>query len=340
MTDAQLAELYKTGHKYRRELLAMPLAQLAPIIQHMTMRLGVRGKESVGTLDTDAELRPYTGQKNASDNTQITLRTLETYHGSVVKEFEPKVLSATIYGNTVATKPTDTDIVKAVAMLMAQKATNKIGKALFAGVRNGSGTTTNDLFDGFSTIIAAEKTAGEIAAGKGNCADLGALSVANIVDKLMEFYQDAACEELQDQQVKMFLPRGLYNMYNRGYQIDFGATPYNKEYKKTFLEGTDDRCELVPLSGLTGTGKIILTTKNNMLIGADQMSDMESVRIRECDNPFVAQFVMELFFGVQFESINKERLCIGEHTIATGEESGGSGDTPTTPETPETGETV
>ena len=52
--DELTARLYESGHKYRKELLAMPLAQLNTLLQHMTLRLGVRGKESVGELDTDA----------------------------------------------------------------------------------------------------------------------------------------------------------------------------------------------------------------------------------------------------------------------------------------------
>lgn len=90
--DELTARLYESGHKYRKELLAMPLAQLNTLLPHMTLRLGVRGKESVGELDTDAELRPFTGEKNATDATDIQLRTLETFHGSVVKEFIPSHL--------------------------------------------------------------------------------------------------------------------------------------------------------------------------------------------------------------------------------------------------------
>lgn len=316
--DELTARLYESGHKYRKELLAMPLAQLNTLLQHMTLRLGIRGKESVGELDTDAELRPFTGEKNATDATDIQLRTLETFHGSVVKEFIPSHLSSTVYGNAVSTTPTETDIVRAIAMLMAQKASNKLRTNLFTAVRKPTGTTTADLFDGFATIIGKEKTAGNLSSAKGNLTAIGELTRANIVDKLMEYYQDATCEELQEQNTKMWLPTNLYNLYMKGYQDDFGSSPFNREYKKTFLEGTDDRCELVPFSGLRGTGLTLITVKRNMLIGADQMSDAENVRIRPCDNPFTVQFVMELYFGVQIESLSKQVLNVGEFTLPSG----------------------
>lgn len=317
--DELISRLYESGHKYRKELLVMPLVQLKPILQHMTLRLGVRGKESVGELDTDAEVAPFTGEKNASDNTGIDLRDLETFHGSVVKEFIPSQLSSTIYGNAVSTTPTETDIVRAIALKMAQRATNKFRVNLFKAVRNPSGKKTQDLFDGFATVINKDKTAGKISSEKGNMTDLGDLTRANVVDKLKAYYQDGLTEELQEEEnAKMFLPTNIYNLYNDGFQDEFGHVPFNTEYKKTFLLGTDNHCQLVPMSGLRGTGKIITTTKSNMLIGADQMGDLERVLIRPCDNPFAVQFVMELYFGVQIESLSKEIFNVGEFTLPSG----------------------
>ena len=48
------------------------------------------------------------------------------------------------------------------------------------------------------------------------------------------------------------------------------------------------------------------------------MSDAENVRIRPCDNPFTVQFVMELYFGVQIESLSKQVLNVGEFTLPSG----------------------
>lgn len=320
LTEAQLHELYATGTKYRRELLAMPVAQLAPLLEHMTLRPGIRGKEVIGELDTDAELRPYRTAKDAADKTTIALRELETFHGDVVKEFDPHLLAATIYGDQVATRATETSIVKSIAMLMAKKASGNLGKHLFTAVRNASGDKTSDLFNGFCTIAARDKTAGKIASEKKNYADLGFINKANVCDRLQELYQDAACEELQSDTVKMFLPRSIYNLYNRAYQEYHGYVPYNREYSKTFLEGSDDKCELVPMFGMAGAGQIFLTDRANMLVGVDQMSDTESVRIRECDNPKVAQFFMHLYFGVEFETISPQRFLLGEFTTTEPQE--------------------
>ena len=51
--------LVNSGAKFRKEILAMPVVALGKSLQHMTVRNGVRGDETVGGYDSDAEVRPY-----------------------------------------------------------------------------------------------------------------------------------------------------------------------------------------------------------------------------------------------------------------------------------------
>ncbi|WP_300828731.1 hypothetical protein [uncultured Rikenella sp.] len=299
----------------------MPLALLQPVLAHMTMRANVRGKEVVGEISEGAEIRPYRSAKDAVEGIpEVTLRELETFLGDVVREFDPNMLLGTLFTDRVATPLTDREIARKMAFLMAQSVSNKFYKAIWSANRNASGSTTMDLFDGFATIIDNEITDKNITSDKGNFADLGSINEANVGDKLLEAYNDAVSEELQSEsRIKLFVPRSIYNQYNKWYLAEFGSVAYNKEFKKTFLEGTDDTVELVPMTGLKDTGKIIFTVRNNMLVGCDQMSDMEQVEIRRPDNPKALQFFMMLYFGVQFESISPQRLLVGQFTTTTGE---------------------
>ncbi len=321
LTEDQLQALKAAGTKYRKDLLAMPLALLQPVLAHMTMRTNVRGKEVVGEISEGAEIRPYRSAKDAVEGIpEVTLRELETFLGDVVREFDPNMLLGTLFTDRVATPLTDREIARKMAFLMAQSVSNKFYKAIWSAKRNASGSTTMDLFDGFATIIDNEITDRNITSDKGNFADLGSVNEANVGDKLMEAYNDAVSEELQSEsRIKLFVPRSIYNQYNKWYLAEFGSVAYNKEFKKTFLEGTDDTVELVPMTGLKDTGKIIFTVRNNMLVGCDQMSDMEQVEIRRPDNPKALQFFMMLYFGVQLESISPQRLLVGQFTTTTGE---------------------
>ena len=48
------------------------------------------------------------------------------------------------------------------------------------------------------------------------------------------------------------------------------------------------------------------------------VDDAETIRVRECDNPFLLQFVAALFFGVDYEYIGEERLLVAEQKDSIG----------------------
>ena len=60
------ASLQKSAVQYRKQLLLLAILGLEKILPYFTLRTGIRYKEVVGTLDGPFELRPYTGQKNAT----------------------------------------------------------------------------------------------------------------------------------------------------------------------------------------------------------------------------------------------------------------------------------
>ena len=306
-------ELLASGHKYRRELLALPMAMLSNVIVHMTPRYGIQGKETVGMGANAAQLRPYRTDKGAKDTSGIELRTIETFLGDVVEEFDPYVLWSTIYSNHFGTNPTQARIAYEMAMLMAKSVGETLRDSIWTAKRNEKGETTMDLFNGFESIIDTEKTAGSIAESKGNLLSLGDLTLANVCDKLKQAYRNTH-EQLRRQNTKMFLPQDIYDLYCDGYQIDHESLPYNLQFKKTFLEGSDGRCELVPMTGMSQE-KIILTTKRNMLVGMDQTGSREKVEIRRPDNPKLVQFFMVSYFGVEYESIHERNFCAAEFTL-------------------------
>lgn len=308
--------LVNSSAKFRKEALAMPVAALLDkALKHMTLRTGVNGKETVGAVGSDAEVRPYRTEKGATDTSKIVGRTLETFLGDVLEEFDPYQLYTTVYGEAYSdkTKRTDLEIVKALVLQMAKSVSKKLGVAIFTGQRNAQGTTTAALFDGFNKITATEITAGNIAAAKGNYFEHDAITAANVGDVLKSIY-DAASEELQESDdLKMFVPKSVKKLYEDWCLAHFGAVVYNTTYVKNRLHGTEDApCEIVALSGMKNSPYIYLTTKQNMLVGCDQKSNEERVLVRVPDNPKVVQFFMCFFWGVQFQMIEKEYLLVAK----------------------------
>lgn len=322
MPTVSHTELNKAAQKYRKELLIMAVLGLGNTLQHMTLRTGVRYKETVGELSGPVELMPYTGEllndDYEEDGMTIAGRDLETYLGQAVKLFDPNTLISSLYGAAI-TKGSgleNLEINKAVLTLMMRKISGGLNKSIFNGVRNAAGKTTATLFNGFDKITLTEVTAGNITVAKGNRYDFAAaITSSNAVDLLKACYRSCS-DELKGEAVKMVLPQTVYDAYLDDYQTVVGAAPYNKEFKKTFLEGSDNLCELVPLVGKKDAPYLQITTKENMLVGVNQVGEEEQIEVRRGDNPFKLQFITTMFFGTQFESISPERLMVGKFFVA------------------------
>jgi hypothetical protein len=306
-------ELAKSAHKFRKELLIMAVIALQNSLQHMTLRTGIRYKETVGQLGGSIEIGPYDESRVDNTNIDIKGRTLETFLGSVIKKFSPNSVYKSLYGNSIISGDglKNVPITQAVVAYLMKQVSKSLDKNLWSAVRNDSGTTTAALFNGFDTITKTEITAGNISVAKGNMyAFTSHITNVNAVDSLKQFYR-AASDELQGEKVKLFIPKSIYNAYVDDYQATVGAVPYNREFKKTFLEGSNDSCELVALPNKKDTPYIHITTKQNMLIGTDQESSTEKITV-EKHHPFILDFVVAMFFGCQFETISPERFFTGK----------------------------
>lgn len=307
------AELKKSATTFQKELLITPVLSCSDTLQHFTGRPGVAGREVIGQLTGNIELGPYNAKRVDDTGVNITPRVLETYLGSVVKRFDPNEAAKTVWGETFAQgeELTRAALVLQVLTYLSAQLGKMIGAALWTAERDASGDKTKNLFDGFDTITKKEIDASSISTTQGNLHEFPeAFSDTNTVDLLMKFYEGAA-PELQAVETKLYIPHSLYNAYNRDYATRFGSTPYNHEYSKTFLEGTQNLCELVPLASKKGSEYVHLSTKKNMLYGYGAGMADENIAIEKY-HEFLISFVATMYFGVQFETIAKESLFVGK----------------------------
>lgn len=306
-------ELAKTAIKYRKVFLMMAVIGLEETKKHMSIRPGIRYKETVGELSGSIEIGPYSESRVDQGDISVVPRELETFFGSVVREFSPNTIYQSLWGSSVTKGEglKDTDITKQVVAYLMKKMSEALNKNVWSATRNANGTKTADLFNGFDTITQTEITGGGLSKEKNNLFSFTtAVNDANAVDELKKFYRNAD-DILKGEQTKLFISHNIYDAYVEDYKATTGAIPYNKEFDKTTLEGSRGKCELVPLSNKADSNFIQLTTQANMLIGVDQESDLEKILI-EKHAAFVLQFIVTMFFGCQYESISKERLLVGK----------------------------
>lgn len=308
-------ELKTSFAKYRKDLIQIPSRALDEAAKYMSRRIGVRGKETVGQLDGDMQLGPYSLTRKDENGVTITGRTLETYLGSCVKPFEPNKVRESIFGSNVfqgeALK--NQPITKLVGAFLFGKLGEGLFNELFTAKRNETGTKTVDLFDGFKTITDKEIKAKAVSTDKGNLKQTTKLTNVNAVDVLEEFY-DAADEKLKKENTFMFMSSYELMLYRRAYRSVYGQLNYNEKFEQLHLDG-NKKCKLVGLDNVPQGFKII-TPGSNMLIGLATEGDKCSFDVeKSLDSHFLVDFVATMYFGTQYESIVKEKILFGYDEI-------------------------
>lgn len=326
--------LAQSANKFRKELLKQPILALGYALNYFTVRSGIRGSETTGTLDGDFELGPYDPYRVERSDLTIKGRTLQSYFGSVVKEFDPNSVYQSIYGSSIVKGEglKNVPITLQVLSLMASKIGKSLRLHLFDAVRNASGTKTKDLFNGVDTVTAAEITAGNIATSKGNLFEFTeAINSSNAVDLITAFCRAAAaelleCEDGEDSKadaLNLYVPRSVVYAYRDDYKATTGNSPIYDKFNQMVVEGFPN-IRFVPFAGKANSKFIQLSQRKNMLIATDQLGDKEKIVV-EKHHPFVLDFIATLFWGFDFESIDASRLLVGKfyEKPASSEGSGG-----------------
>lgn len=309
-----LQEFQEAATEYRKDLLMLPIIGIQDTLQWMTGRPGIRYKENVATINGNAQFGPYKPSRSTDFNLNLDFRTLETFMGSVVAKFEPNSAISTLLGEIGATKgdgQMSTPSAMHVLALIAKGLSENLNDAIWKGKRNPSGDLTIDLFDGFDTITENEIASGGLTEKKGNYMKLDdEITNVNAVDiaKKILFSLDP---RLRSQDLNLYCTQDFADKYNEAYLMSHGGIIYNNQYDQQTVEGSNGRLHIVPLYNKNGSKFMHISPKSNMLVGYDQMGDVENVLVKEYE-PFILSYIATMFFGVQFESIDKRRMKVIE----------------------------
>lgn len=308
-------ELETSCRQYRQELIMVPLEALRDeTAKHITILPGVRNSLTWGELDGDAELGPWSSASAEDADYSISGRTLQVWPGNCAKNFDPMEVFQSIYGESIALGQSMTthQIARKVAALLAARIGKHLDKdAVFNGVRNVKGRKTKDLFDGFDTIIAKEIAAEKLSEANNNYMKFtGAIDNTSAVDAAKEFWRKAA-PYLRDHEVEMHVPEWFYWAYIDDYQVRHGALPYNTEYDKFTLEGSDGKCRFCHITAEANTKYLKLTTKKNLILGTDINSQENHVSIQKYSS-WKLTFEYAAVYGAQIRSLQPELLFVAE----------------------------
>ncbi len=309
--------LVGSAHRYRKDVMTMVLASIEEITAHMRTVEKLKGKETQASIVPQAHFRPYSSEKIVSGTAGITARTLETFPLEILEEFDPEELYKTIFGQPVDADKIDLDIVRRLITEEMKNACRGLCDAVFTGVRNATGPANAHCIDGFNTIIATEKAAGNIAFNKGNFVALGEVSEYNIGDQWALMYSliDESLRGDSKKKLKLVCSYKEKEMYNNWYAMKFGHGNFAGVPNQQYLHGTENRVEIVALPGMGASTHCFITTQDNMKVGYDISPASAKYEVRRPDNPNLVQFHVVIYLGVDFANIDKQYLFAASRTV-------------------------
>ena len=316
MSTVDISKVQDYAEKHKKELLNLAVMN-AEVIQKMDLVAGVTDKYTMTELAFKKIFKPYAKAWDPDSNkAELIPRTGRVEIGQVELEEEPLRYLKTYLGNILkgGVNPEEHPFEKEFLEGIVKRVSNDINDDLaFFGdyaLRQSQdpaiAKSVKSINNGFFTIIDKEVAANNISEAKGNLIKTGDINSTNAVAKLKSFYRKACTKmpALRSQTVRLYISFEVYDAYNDNYQAINGALPYNKEFEKTFLEGSANRCILEPMSSMGISKRIMLGPFENFKVLVDQISDQEDITVFNPGNPKVMGFFLAAAIGFEFMTLN------------------------------------
>lgn len=315
--------LQESAQKYRTELITMPMFALRDATQHMGMRTGIRYKEHVHELGGKFQMGNFDKYKKGDGATEIKQRTLETFLGNCIEPIDPVSLYKTLWGSDLVNPSAQKNQpwTKRICAYIAAQIGEHMYDYLWTAKHDADNTTlTMKWFNGFCAIEDVEIAAEAMSVEEQNLYILPEkITAENAEDVLNEFIWGSEAanstwggvnKKLRDAHgLKLFMSDRTKHLYEVCYQMNHGALPYNTQFNKAHLDGKQN-IEFVAL-GNVPEDYLCLTSKNNILTLWNQETSDEGFEVKgSLTSHYDVDFISNLFFGLQYLSINKEMLCV------------------------------
>jgi hypothetical protein len=189
--------------------------------------------------------------------------------------------------------------------------------ALFTAKRNNSDSKLKltDSFDGWFSIIDADILSGKISISNKNLYAPGdAITRANAGDYLLAMWRTRH-EAFRTKNGIMWISEDVGDLYDDWYRDEHDSPPMVDVSGQQILEGTNGRVRIRRTGAFpSGSQRVILTTRENMIYGTDKLEDLKSMRAFDSGNPYMFTAVMKYVFGTQFVSIHEREFAVNDRS--------------------------
>lgn len=183
-------------------------------------------------------------------------------------------------------------------------------RALYRGVYNAGGTASIDIVNGLLKLVTDE-----IAASNITPIATGAVTSANVVDKLLQVH-DGLGQEYKDEMTVMPVNSTIFDWYSRKFSpilntnlIGAGGAPVqNGLINEIRLEGTN--CMIKREVGLGTSQRLIITPAGNRVLGIDSMDDFTNFEFQRFNRTI--KVLVDGKIGVNFNQVDNGALAVND----------------------------
>ncbi|HQW95340.1 MAG TPA: hypothetical protein PKX86_09625 [Bacteroidia bacterium] len=270
MATPNLSAAAAYGTKFAKGILLKVFSGLAE--QGITVYTGIKGPTKFGKMAAGVGLKAYNGTFTAPGGVVFTDRQLTPALATYETQIQPLLYYNKWMADQIRANATAKDI--PFENYMWQQITQEIQHELVNSVL-GIGDTTDvssnlaiRITDGFNKIIDA--------IGLTPVAT-GAITAANVITQLESVYESIPAR-YRKHKMNMYMSYSVADMYNKKYRELFHDKPTYNAFGQQTLDIGNGNCIIKPVEWITD-GKIIVAPQENMVLGTDSMSDMNTIEM-------------------------------------------------------------
>ena len=305
--------------KHKDVLVAIDKLSVNDVLSDCTPMPGITNSLTLGKTEGGSIAKKYTGIFLGTNNLgKIVPRVLTVYPVVAEMADEPeryrRSFIAEVYGGLWDKKhPFEVWLIQHGISIASEDMHNAIFIAKYSA--EAGDVEISDSFDGWGSIIEAEKTAGNISVAKGNMFATGAVDATNIGTKALEMWRSMP-KTFRKKKAILWISEDLGDDYDDWMESETVQLAGTDESEIQYLKKTNKRVRIKRTNAFPeGSKFMMLTTKENMVYGFDKMSDLTNMKPFFSGNPYLFTAAMKFVFGCQFVSINPAELCVNDQPL-------------------------
>lgn len=166
-------------------------------------------------------------------------------------------------------------------------------ETIWQGIRDVEEVGAVNITHGYLKHIALEIAASNITPVAG-----AVITASNALDQVELVWRNVPAR-LKRRAMKCFVSQEVFEFYCLDYRNSVGAIPYNDQFTKRFIDGS--QCEIVPRPGMGDSQRIIIVPENDIVLAFDSSDDLNKITIEKEKRKI--NIMMDFAIDVEFADI-------------------------------------